>query len=70
MSEEATDYLLSTKEEYSPKYGSPADRRSAKYSTPEEGPREGGARIPESPLSSERPERREGSRNSKRNSSF
>uniref|UniRef100_A0A2N9FJR7 Uncharacterized protein n=1 Tax=Fagus sylvatica TaxID=28930 RepID=A0A2N9FJR7_FAGSY len=70
MSEKATDYPLSTKEECSPKYGSQADRRIAKYSTPEEGPREGSARVPESPLSSEKPERKEGSRNSKKNSSF
>ena len=70
MSKEATDYQLSTKEEYSLKYRFPADRRSAKYSTPEEGPREGSARVPESPLYSEKPERKGGSRNSKRNSSF
>uniref|UniRef100_A0A2N9IPZ5 Uncharacterized protein n=1 Tax=Fagus sylvatica TaxID=28930 RepID=A0A2N9IPZ5_FAGSY len=63
------DYPLSTKGDCSPKYGSPADRRSAKYSTPVEGPRGSSARIPESPLSSEKPERKGGSRNSKKNSS-
>uniref|UniRef100_A0A2N9IUZ7 Uncharacterized protein n=1 Tax=Fagus sylvatica TaxID=28930 RepID=A0A2N9IUZ7_FAGSY len=58
MSEKATDYPLSTKEECSPKYGSQADRRIAKYSTPEEGPREGSARVPENPLSSEKSEKK------------
>ena len=68
-SEEATDYPFSTKGDCSPKYGSPADRRSAKYSTPVGGPRGSNARIPESPLSLKKLERKGGSRNSKKNSS-
>uniref|UniRef100_A0A2N9FGS9 Uncharacterized protein n=1 Tax=Fagus sylvatica TaxID=28930 RepID=A0A2N9FGS9_FAGSY len=67
-SKEAIDYPLSTRGDYSLRCESPADGRSAKYSAPEEGPREGSACILESPLSSEKPKRKGGSRNSKKNS--
>jgi hypothetical protein len=70
ISEEVPGYQSSITGGYNLRYSSQADEGDAKRSAPEEGPREGSARVPKSPPSSERFKIRGQSRSSKRSSNY